>query len=200
MALHLEVDLAMTIEVEIKIELEDPSGLEEAILDSGGELLKCEAQEDLYLDHPQYSFADTDEALRIRKTIAKTLSGKEITRSSPRYELTYKGPKIDPRTKTRKELSVGVDSGDTIQSILESIGFTEVATVRKVRTYFDINTISLVIDSVEGLGWFLEIEKLVENEDQIKVGRNELFQILDTLLSGEYESIRKSYLELLLAR
>ncbi|MGV9103664.1 MAG: class IV adenylate cyclase [Candidatus Thorarchaeota archaeon] len=189
----------MAIEVEIKVEIENLPGLEKSILDKGGELVKCESQEDLYLDHPKYSFADTDEALRIRKILAKPPSNEETIQSA-QYELTYKGAKIDSRSKTRDELSVEVDSGETMLAILKAVGFRDVATVRKERTYFRMDGVSITIDSVEGLGWFLEIEQVVQDDEQVESTRDELFKLLDTLLSGEYESIRESYLELLLSQ
>lgn len=188
----------MPVEVEIKVKIEDPTGLEESILETGGKLLKSEEHEDLYLDHPQYSFADTDEALRIREIISEPPSGENSTKLTPRYELTYKGAKIDSVSKTREELSVGVDSGKKMEAILEAVGFTKVARVRKERTYFCIDNISLALDCVENLGWFLEAEKVVEDKERMEPSRTDLFDLLDRLLSGEYESIRESYLELLL--
>ncbi|MBD3159588.1 MAG: class IV adenylate cyclase [Candidatus Lokiarchaeota archaeon] len=188
----------MPVEVEIKVKIEDPTGLEETLLETGGTLLKSEEHEDLYLDHPQYSFADTDEALRIRKIISEPLPGEDSMKLTPRYELTYKGAKMDSISKTREELSVGIDSGKTMETILEAVGFTKVARVRKERSYFCIDDISLALDCVENLGWFLEAEKVVEDKQRMESSRTALFELLDRLLSGEYESIRESYLELLL--
>lgn len=190
----------MTIEVEIKVELEDARGLEQSILERGGELVKRESQADLYLDHPQYSFADTDEALRIRTNRPKFPSIEETPRVNRNHEITYKGAKIDSHSKTRREISVSIDSAENMHSILDAVGFTTIATVKKERTYFHLDEISLTIDSVDGLGLFLEVEKMIEDKGQIESARNELFQLLDELLSQEYESIRESYLELLLKR
>ena len=59
-------------------------------------------------------FAQTDEALRIRQV-------------SGANQITYKGPKIDEATKTRREIEIplapGTDLVTKYQELLEAIGF-----------------------------------------------------------------------------
>ena len=87
-------------------------------------------QSDRYFAHPSRDFARTDEALRIRTVGASSF-------------VTYKGPKIDVTTKTRRELELPLDPGDADGSqfaeLLTALGFTPVAVVRKQRCPFHID-------------------------------------------------------------
>jgi adenylate cyclase class 2 len=56
------------------------------------------------------------------------------------------------------------------------------------------------IDDVEDLGVFVEIERVVSTESEIESVRNELFKLADSLGLDPTQSIRESYLELLLAQ
>ncbi|KQC13855.1 MAG: adenylyl cyclase, partial [Methanosaeta sp. SDB] len=107
--------------------------------------------------------------------------------------LTYKGPKLDSETKSRIELTVRVDDPKALESILESIGFSRTAAVKKRRTKYALGEAVLAVDEVEGLGTFIEVE-LSGGEDWEDQKRTAL-EILARL--GRPKSIRKSYLELL---
>ncbi|MDZ7620691.1 MAG: class IV adenylate cyclase, partial [Patescibacteria group bacterium] len=56
---------------------------------------------DLYFNHPQRDFRETDEAFRIRR---RGLANR----------VTYKGPKIDATTKTRRELELPLPDGEQV--------------------------------------------------------------------------------------
>lgn len=166
--------------IEVEVKARSPPEIEEKILDLGGEFIGVENHLDLYFNSPFHDFARTDEALRIR-----------IKEEGAR--LTYKGPKLDVETKSRRELTVQVDDPETLESILESVGFSRAAVVKKRRTKYGLKEAVLCLDDVEGLGTFLEVE-LTGDEDWEAQKRDALL-ILARL--GLAESIRKSYLELL---
>ena len=157
--------------IEVEVKARSFPGIEDKILDLGGELIGVETHIDLYLNSPFCDFTRTDEALRIRIK-------EEGTR------LTYKGPKLDSETKSRREQTVRVDDPEALESILESVGFS-----RK----YALGEATLAVDDVEGLGTFIEVE-LSGGEDWEAQKRTAL-DILARL--GLRESIRKSYLELL---
>jgi adenylate cyclase class 2 len=144
----------------------------------GAEYLGEETQEDLYFAHPCRDFASTDEAMRLR-------------RGGKRCSMTYKGPKIDAVTKTRVEHEVILDDFDAARAVLKSLGFAEVGVVKKKRRYYSLEGVHVMLDEVEGLGEFVEVEKKGE-----KYEPRELLDILKLLRVEDL--IRKSYLELLL--
>ena len=151
--------------------------------------MRKEMHEDIYYQHPCRDFSETDEALRIR-----------IKRFDGHFEafLTYKGPKLDSISKTRKEIEVPISDVDAYSDLLTSLGFREVLTIVKVREkYYVEKGVTITLDEVEGLGQFIEIEKLVK-EGNIEEEVNKLRKILKELGVKKFE--RKSYLELLLEK
>lgn len=153
-------------------------------------------QLDRYFGHPCRDFAATDEALRLRQV-------------GDAVELTYKGPRIDATTKTRRELSLPLMSTQASEAggrtaadwtaLLVALGFREVATVAKRRRPFvldrDGREIEIALDAVEGLGTFVELE-LVVDEGEIDAARACLASVAAEL--GLARAERRSYLELLL--
>ncbi|HEV3137090.1 MAG TPA: class IV adenylate cyclase, partial [Pirellulales bacterium] len=151
----------MPIEVEQKFHVADPSSLERQLTALGGEEQETMIQVDCYFAHPNRDFARTDEALRLRQV------------GKLNY-ITYKGPKLDPTTKTRREVEIRLASGqqtaDAAASLLEALGFTRVAEVRKRRTPFRLRwqdrEIGVSLDNIVELGNFVELE-IVTNRDEV---------------------------------
>ena len=115
------------IEVEVKAKINSFEEMEEKLAKIGATKIKKEFQEDIYFNSPVVDFAETDEALRIRTT--KENDNKNIF-------ITYKGPKIDSKSKTRKEIEIGIEDSEKCADIFEEIGFKKVRAVRKNRQYF----------------------------------------------------------------
>jgi adenylate cyclase, class 2 len=171
------------IEVEVKVRA-DHSKVRPILEKIGASKIGIEEQSDTYFAAPYRDFAKTDEALRIR-----SLGGQAV--------LTYKGPKLDKVSKTREELETPVDEATTAK-IFQALGFLEAGIVRKKREIFNAGEIIVCLDAVEGLGEFLEVELDVEGEKYIKSARDQLFEFLAQLGLNEKDSIRTSYLEMVL--
>uniref|UniRef100_A0A7C3MBQ7 Class IV adenylate cyclase n=1 Tax=Archaeoglobus fulgidus TaxID=2234 RepID=A0A7C3MBQ7_ARCFL len=140
-------------------------------------------EHDVYFSHPCRDFALTDEAIRIR-------------RDAEGITLTYKGPKVDAETKSREEIKVRVDDFDAASRIFEKLGFKPVAEVKKIRRIYGFEDAIICIDDVEGLGKFVEIEIEAENLEV----KEKVFQIARLLGYSKNDSIRESYLELILQK
>ena len=110
------------IEVEVKSKINSFEEMEERLAEIGAEKTKTEFQEDIYFNSPVVDFAQTDEALRIRTTRED---------ENQKVFITYKGPKIDSKSKTRKEIEMGIEESQKCSDIFEAIGFEKVRTVRK---------------------------------------------------------------------
>lgn len=149
----------------------------------GGQRLGREEQRDTYYAHPQRDFAATDEALRVREAWGAA-------------ELTYKGPKLDARTKTREELTVKVEPPEAAGLILQRLGFRPVATVAKWRETWKVRKMEVALDEVDGLGAFVEVEAHAERAEEVPALREQVLGLLQELGAGE--SLRTSYLEMLL--
>ena len=187
-----------SFEVEVKVPITNSEEMEQKLLDSGAKQLNSEIQVDTYFDHPCRSFRETDEAVRVR--VRKPMENAELDQSRALNELTYKGPKIDQKTKTRLEHTVDINDTNPITAILENLGFKSVATVTKKRTFYDFREITISIDDVENVGLFLELESIAHKNDEIEAAKRTIFEILDGLGIDPDLSVRESYLEIYFER
>jgi adenylate cyclase class 2 len=135
-----------SVEAEVKARVEDPDALEQRLVQLGAEARGSVEQVDRYLDHPCRSFADTDEALRVRVDDDGAVA-------------TYKRPKLDEATKSRREVEVGVEDPEAALAMFERLGFEPQPPVRKRRRTFAWEGATVVVDRVEGLGAFVELER-----------------------------------------
>jgi len=166
------------LEVEVKARI-IREVVQQKLLAIGAHLVKKEKQVDTYFNHPCRDFKARDEALRVRK-------------ARKNVYLAYKGPKIDPETKTRKEVEVKVEEG--IFALLESLGFTPLKRVIKKRELYHWQGLKICVDEVENLGSFLEIEGKDERE------KDKIFQLLNKLNISRSSLTRKSYLEVIMEK
>jgi len=180
----------MRYEVEQKFPTAELPALEAKLAALGATVSEPRLEVDTYFAHPARDFAATDEALRTRR------------KESSSY-ITYKGPKIDQTTKTRREieLPLGADEGAAVAwgGLLEALGFAPVGEVRKHRRQALISwqgrNVEASLDDVEGLGTFIELELIAEADD-VEAAKACIASLAETL--GLSAPQRKSYLELLL--
>lgn len=182
----------MTLEVEMKFAAPDHAALRSRLEGMGAAAMGAVRQEDQYFNHPARDFATTDEAVRLR------LDGGE-------NRITYKGPKLDAATKTRREIEVGFEHGaearDQMAQLLVELGFRPVLVVAKTRERFELvrgdRHFEIGLDSVDGLGEFAEVETLAD-ADSLPEARAAVLELAAEL--GLSTSERRSYLEMLLER
>lgn len=181
----------MNFEVEQKHRVKDEAELVARLAERGATLGPATTQSDQYFAHPCRDFAQTDEALRIRTVGSQSF-------------VTYKGPKVDATTKTRRELELPLELGDAgarqFGQLLAALGFKPVAVVTKQRQSFELHhagrPVAGSLDTVAGLGTFVELE-LVTEEQGLAEARGVIAALANELELGPGE--RRSYLELLLA-
>jgi len=176
-------------EVEVKVEA-DIERVRQRLDALGANHVDSVEQVDTYYDVPHRDFAATDEAFRVREESA---SGETETR------ITYKGPLVEDESKTREEFETRVADGETMRSIAESLGFDPAATVRKQRERYALNGFTVTLDTVDGVGEFVEVETGVEAESDVEAAREAAFDLLRDLDLDPDEQTQTSYLGLLLA-
>lgn len=177
-------------EVEQKFAVPELAAIRLQLEDFGATLAREVRQVDRYFNHPARDFAQTDEALRIRSIGTTNF-------------VTWKGPKIDSRTKTRHEIETPLGDGEhTAQQFgetLEALGFRSVATVSKLRQCFDLTRegfeFEVALDDVDSVGTYVEIE-LITDESGLLAAQNAVVNLGEKL--GLTDPERRSYLELLL--
>jgi adenylate cyclase class 2 len=171
------------IEVEVKSRIDSFDEMEARLKDLGAVKTKTEFQEDIYFQSPIVDFAKTDEALRIRTTNSDTF-------------ITYKGPKLNEKAKTRKEVEMTIESAAKASDIFTEIGFTPARTVRQSRQYYQYENFEISLDDVEGLPPYMEIEIALSDSEDYTEAQNRIFELFEKLgITDGFE--RTSYMELL---
>ncbi|WP_122090130.1 class IV adenylate cyclase [Halalkalicoccus subterraneus] len=174
-------------EVEMKLRAEHER-LHERLERRGANRIDAVTQRDTYYDAPTRDFAETDEALRIRR---------ETRDGETRATLTYKGPLVGETSKTREERETDLSDGDVMGSILDSLGFSAVETVEKRRERFSLEGYTVTLDTVTDLGTFVEIETEAIESD-LDAARKGVGRTVESLGLDPADEIRTSYLELLI--
>ena len=180
----------MSYEVEQKYRVTGFRQIVERLAKLGATLGEPIEQVDTYYAHPSRDFGETDEAFRLRRT------GTMIC-------MTYKGPRIDANTKTRKEIEIplapGTDHHRQCRAMLKALGFRLVAEVRKMRRVASWTDqgfpIEVAVDEVRDVGKFVEIETSADAK-RLASAKDRIAKVAGQL--GLTQSERTSYLELLL--
>ena len=171
------------IEVEVKARINSFKEMEERLENLGAAKTKTEFQEDIYFASPIVDFAETDEALRVRST-------------NNGIFITYKGPKLNDKAKTRKEVEMSIESAKKAKDIFTEIGFRPVRTVRKDRKYYQYENFEISLDDVKGLPPYMEIEIALEDGEDYSLAQDRIFELFERLnITDGFE--RTSYMELL---
>ncbi len=171
------------LEIEVKARAGHQQ-VKELLAGMGANFIGVQHHCDTYFNAPHRDFANTDEALRIR-----SVDGRSV--------MTYKGKKLDTVSKTREEFETEVDGGNA-RSILLALGFYEAGVVKKKREIFRFENMTICLDSVGSLGEFIEVE--ITAESDIEFHSKHIFSFLDKLGIVEEDSIRTSYLEMVLGK
>lgn len=177
------------MEVEAKFRVPSPDPLRERLKTCSASVPHLERHRDTYLSHPCRDFRITDEALRIRE-----IDGQPW--------ITYKGPRLEGPIKIRpeRELQLLPKDIEGWQAILDALGFSVVASVLKRRESYRLDTpngtVTVTIDDVEHLGTYAEVERVVDNQDQVELAKQDIEWAADHL--GLIDRERRSYLSMLL--
>ena len=178
-------------EVEQKYRVEHLSDLHRRLEELGATAEPEQQHRDAYFNHPSRDFAETGEAFRVRRIDGTPL-------------ITYKGAKYAGAIKARRELEWRLDPGDPegnqTEELLGLLGFQPVATVQKRRCPYRLGgretELLVVIDDVDSIGVFAELERVVEDESQIESARVEIHELSAKL--GLRTPEPRSYLEMVL--
>jgi adenylate cyclase class 2 len=184
----------MGYEVEMKFQTRDRHAeLARRLAETGAVAGPVQDQEDIYLSHPARDFAQTGEALRLR-------------REDSSNRLTYKGPRHAGPTKTREEVEIAFDSGadaqERMRRLWEALGFVPVAVLHKRRQPFHLvhrgRAIEVVLDVAADLGSFAEIEALATDIADLPAAQAAVLDLGAALGLTEVEP--RSYLRMALER
>ncbi|TWU10642.1 class IV adenylate cyclase [Allorhodopirellula heiligendammensis] len=188
-------------EIEQKYHVDDRESLMERLQAAGALMVSTQQNDDAYYNHPCRDFAQTGEALRVRRVDGVPL-------------VTYKGKKRSGDVKAREELEWRLDPGDVdgqaMERLLTHLGFVKVTTVSKCRQTYHLGSnndyLTITIDHVPALqvagrgGLFAEVECVLASDAptdaEIRVARARVTDTAATL--GLTQSESRSYLRMVL--
>ena len=183
-----------TYEVEVKIPIDDEDRFIQELKRAKAKKMRSEKESDMYFDHPCRSFSTTDEAVRLRRVYYDDTITSDST--SVPAELTYKGPKVDKKTKTRLEYTSAVSDADAIVSFLQQTGFKYVGNITKHRIFYELDDIIISIDDVVDVGLFVEFELIAHSDEEMVRARERILALITNLGLDPEKTVRESYLEL----
>lgn len=86
-----------------------------------------------------------------------------------------------------------VENADELIKILEAIGFKPALFVKKKRQEYHMDQVTICADEIDGLGVFIEVEKLVSEDVQTESELRNLWQFLETLGVKEEDKVKHGY-------
>jgi len=105
------------IEIEAKMPLRDREATVRRLTDLHAEPVARMIEENIFVDCEEHRLHTSDRGLRIR--------GIREPDQSPRYTVTYKGPRRHGRLKNRREVEFQVDSPESALELLAELGYHE---------------------------------------------------------------------------
>lgn len=185
-----EITQREEVEVKVKIEAFQINNIRKKLLALGAILEERIKESDSYFTAPHRDFIKTKECLRVRET-------------SGYLELTYKGPttsSMDNRKQFWKtEINIPLRSSKKeVELLLDSLNFTKVVEVVKNRERFILGRQKITFDNIKNLGWFLEIENIITNEQEREKALDENINLLKELGLNKKDIITEPYRDLVL--
>jgi adenylate cyclase class 2 len=177
------------VEVKVKVGESKVKDIKEKLLSMGAVLDEKVKETDIYFTAPHRDFIETKECLRIRERDGLT-------------ELTYKGPTNDAMKKRgqfwKPEFNVSISSERSdLESLLQFLDFKKVAEVIKDREKFTLGNQSVCMDKIEGIGWFLEVETIIDEENRDEA-LEENMSLLNKLGMDESDIVDLPYRDLVI--
>lgn len=180
-----------TYEIEIKLPIADRDSVHAKLIRLGFQEKARIRECDMYYNSDYHDVKKLGEALRIRKS-TNLLTG--ITKA----QINFKGKKIDKVSMSRQEYETVVEDAESMEQILKSLDFLPVAGVSKTRIYLKKEEMTACLDQVDGLGDFLELEVIAFEEASRETHLKNMEKLLTSLGLSIKDTVRTSYLGMLM--
>jgi adenylate cyclase class 2 len=179
------------MEIEIKVKVENVKPLV-ALLEQEGKKKLEDHQVDKYYNSPYRDFL----------AIAPYAEWFRLRDSNGKFSINYKKWHYDEDGKSHhcdEEESL-IENLEALQNILDALNFKPLITVNKQRISWDYKNYEISLDTVEGLGDFVEIEFIGQDNSDPKAVAAEMMNFLEKLDCGELSRDFKGYPYLLLEK
>jgi adenylate cyclase class 2 len=183
------VKMASRIELEASYHLgENYEDILEKIKEQNFKLVEDSVEEDTCFTDKNLEFVKSRTCLRTRKTNEDFL------------ELTYK-PKTDNSTEKygKKEVNLRLDPKDyeDTKYVINQLGYIEYVSFKKYRQVYSKNIngfeYNIMIDKIDGVGNFIELEILANTEEEKEKLRTELDKFVERMNCNKLKEKEKPY-------
>ena len=171
----------MPVEIEAKMKVNDLAVVRDRLKAVGATRAGAVVELNNFFDTEDRSLLAADQALRLRVK-------RNVTDSTEKYIITYKGPRQHGQLKSREENELTVSSDRDAITLLKCLGYKKVIAFEKRRESWKLEGSTVELDELPYLGSFVEIE-----------GPNEeiVLKLRKTLNLNDEPVIRASYIALL---
>ena len=172
----------MRKEIEVKAKVNNFDEITHQLKELGCILSNPLAQHDtIFVDDnygPFDEFQPNKNLLRIRETNGK-------------FIFTIKNPQSNEQDSIEYETEI-TDPVEMREAIL-LMGYHEAVQVHKIRVKTNYNDWEICLDKVDGLGSFTEIEKIADDNVNVEIIQNELFEFLKKIGIKQGDRITQGY-------
>ncbi len=160
----------MSFEVELKAWVDDPVSIEKKLIDNYDFRGSCIKRDTYYIT------SDKNKKFRLR--IQENASG-----GSKKFIVTIKDKKIKEGMEENKETEFSVSDDKSFISFIEKLDCRVFSKKTKYCKLFMSGKYTIELNNVESLGYFIEIERLLEerNSGLISRVRKDILDIIDKL-------------------
>lgn len=169
-------------EVEVKAKITNIESLSERLANLGCQFGTSLIQEDVIFLPIGVEFSE----------IVKGTPVVRVRNSNGVITLTLKKRVISENELIKLEKEVVVSDKQKAIEIVDHMGFHEVVRVEKTRIECEHEEMTICIDNIVGLGNFIEVEKLSENEKEEEI-QDYLFNFLQSLGINSEDRVTKGY-------
>lgn len=166
-------------EIEVKAKLDDRARFLVAAKKLGIQFDEAITQEDTTYESELPYHDPRWNVFRLRKQ-----EGKHI--------LTMKH-KASTRSRDNHEYETIVEDENEVIKMLSRLGFRHGVYVHKQRQVAHFNDLELCLDEIKGLGWFVEVEKLADDNADVDAIQNELWSLLQQLGLRPQDRVHHGY-------
>jgi len=137
------------VEIEAKLKVDSFEPVLTMLEEAGAEFVGEFRQFDTYFDDADKTLSSNDKALRIRR---------QVKGDSEKIIVTCKGAKEASNYKVRSEDEVEVAEADSMERILNGLGFEKKMKIEKRRRMWRLGGCLVTLDELPLIGSFVEIE------------------------------------------
>lgn len=170
-------------EIEIKLRVNNLEELEKKLTESGLVISKEVAQHDVvYSQNDPSIFTTPREGLLVMRIRNENGVAKVTLKRQRTHELD------------NDEYETKVEDGQVMHNILLTLGWKPEVEVKKTRKKGKLQEYEVCLDNVEGLGTFMELEKMTDDADSdAEVIRKELFEAVKPFGLSEADEEKLGY-------